>query len=70
MSSDAGDGPLSLETVFSERAKVRSDCGSAKKGGDLGHFTRGQFFSLPMCPVLAGWGGVGWSGVGYGLIQC
>ena len=33
---------MSLETVFSERARVRSDCGSAKEGGDLGHFGRGK----------------------------
>ena len=30
------------ETTFEDLARVESDCGSARDGGDLGHFPRGR----------------------------
>jgi NIMA-interacting peptidyl-prolyl cis-trans isomerase 1 len=31
-----------LKHAFAEKAKTESDCNSAQRGGDLGHFGRGQ----------------------------
>ena len=46
------------ETTFAKLASSESDCGSARKGGDLGVFGRGQmqskhtYFSLKSFPLL------------------
>ena len=39
----AGDDLREIRETFESLATVESDCSSAKKGGDLGPFTLGQF---------------------------
>lgn len=41
---------VACEVSFSELASQESDCSSAKKGGDLGPFGRGQMQSEFFCP--------------------
>lgn len=36
------DFVVKKEITFEELARLESDCSSARKGGDLGYFTRGQ----------------------------
>merc|ERR1712061_568773 len=38
----AGGGAAKLEAAFRERAKARSDCSSAPRGGCLGFFSAGK----------------------------
>jgi peptidyl-prolyl cis-trans isomerase NIMA-interacting 1 len=35
------NGAEALQDAFADIARVESDCGSAERGGDLGHFGRG-----------------------------
>ena len=44
-SSDFRQQIVSEEVTLAELASTESDCSSAKKGGDLGHFGRGQMQS-------------------------
>lgn len=39
---DDADDPEALRATFEEIARTESDCSSAKRGGDLGYFTRGK----------------------------
>jgi peptidyl-prolyl cis-trans isomerase NIMA-interacting 1 len=39
---DDEDDPEALRATFEEIARTESDCSSAKRGGDLGYFTRGK----------------------------
>ena len=50
----------SKQAKFAELASKESDCSSARKGGDLGHFGRGQMQSEPLLVYVCTGTEFGW----------